>query len=79
MEKLRFGVIGTGMMGCEHLRNLLPMDDVSQKNHLKAYGHWAFAEFTDVHTLADDFAAKVEGQFNQMMEEVVERAARERG
>lgn len=28
MEKMRFGVIGTGMMGCEHLRNLLPMDDV---------------------------------------------------
>lgn len=28
VEKLRFGVIGTGMMGCEHLRNLLPMDDV---------------------------------------------------
>jgi len=28
MKKLRFGVIGTGMMGCEHLRNLLPMDDV---------------------------------------------------
>ena len=22
MEELRFGVIGTGMMGCEHLRNL---------------------------------------------------------
>ncbi len=48
-------------------------------NNLKAYGRWAFAEFTDVHTLADDFAAKVEGQFNQMMEEVVERAAKERG
>ena len=29
MERLRFGVIGTGMMGCEHLRNLLPMDDVT--------------------------------------------------
>ena len=28
MQKMRFGVIGTGMMGCEHLRNLLPMDDV---------------------------------------------------
>ena len=27
--KMRFGVIGTGMMGCEHLRNLLPMDDVA--------------------------------------------------
>jgi predicted dehydrogenase len=28
MQSLRFGVVGTGMMGCEHLRNLLPMDDV---------------------------------------------------
>ena len=28
VEKIRFGLIGTGMMGCEHLRNLLPMDDV---------------------------------------------------
>ena len=28
MEKIRFGLIGTGMMGCEHLRNLLPMNDV---------------------------------------------------
>ena len=28
MTKLRVGLIGTGMMGCEHLRNLLPMNDV---------------------------------------------------
>ena len=28
MKTLRFGVIGTGMMGCEHLNNLLAMDDV---------------------------------------------------
>ncbi len=28
MQSLRFGVVGTGMMGCEHLRNLLPMNDV---------------------------------------------------
>jgi predicted dehydrogenase len=28
VEKIRFGLIGTGMMGCEHLRNLLPMNDV---------------------------------------------------
>lgn len=27
-DTLRFGIIGTGMMGCEHLRNLLPMNDV---------------------------------------------------
>ncbi len=28
MSEVRIGVIGTGMMGCEHLRNLLPMTDV---------------------------------------------------
>ncbi|MBU3703498.1 MAG: Gfo/Idh/MocA family oxidoreductase [Ilumatobacteraceae bacterium] len=28
MTAVRFGVVGTGMMGCEHLRNLLPMTDV---------------------------------------------------
>lgn len=27
MSTMRFGVIGTGMMGCEHLRNLLPISD----------------------------------------------------
>jgi len=25
---IRYGIIGTGMMGCEHIRNLLKMDDV---------------------------------------------------
>ena len=25
---LRYGIIGTGMMGCEHIRNLAAMDDV---------------------------------------------------
>jgi myo-inositol 2-dehydrogenase/D-chiro-inositol 1-dehydrogenase len=25
---LRYGIIGTGMMGCEHIRNLVAMDDV---------------------------------------------------
>lgn len=28
MSKLRVGVIGTGMMGCEHLRNLMGLDNV---------------------------------------------------
>jgi type III restriction enzyme len=46
-------------------------------NNLKAYGRWAFAEFTDIHTLADDFAENVEGRFNEMMVEVVERTAQE--
>ena len=26
MEELRFGIIGTGMMGCEHIRNLAALD-----------------------------------------------------
>ncbi|MBD3649388.1 MAG: Gfo/Idh/MocA family oxidoreductase, partial [Pseudomonadales bacterium] len=26
---IRYGIIGTGMMGCEHIRNLVKMDDVS--------------------------------------------------
>ena len=47
-------------------------------NNLKAYGRWEFAEFTDIFTLADDFAAKVEGQFEAMMDEVVERTAKQR-
>jgi type III restriction enzyme len=47
-------------------------------NNLKAYGRWAFAEFTDVYTLADDFADKVEGRFEEMMKEVVEHATKER-
>jgi len=25
---IRYGIIGTGMMGCEHIRNLAVMDDV---------------------------------------------------
>lgn len=28
MQELRYGVIGTGMMGCEHLRNLVALPDV---------------------------------------------------
>lgn len=28
MQELRYGVIGTGMMGCEHLRNLIALPDV---------------------------------------------------
>ena len=47
-------------------------------NNLKAYGRWAFAEFTDVYTMASDFAEKVEGRFEEMMKEVVERTAKEK-
>ena len=36
-------------------------------NHLKAYGRWAFAEFTEVYQIEADFAAKVESVFDQMI------------
>jgi type III restriction enzyme len=39
-------------------------------NHLKNYGRWAFAEFTDVYQIEADFAAKVESQFKQMIEQI---------
>ena len=37
-------------------------------NSLKQYGRWAFAEFTDVFQMQDDFAGKVEAQFDKMIE-----------
>nr|WP_231362677.1 hypothetical protein [Thioalkalivibrio sp. ALMg13-2] len=39
-------------------------------NHLGSYGRWAFAEFTDVFQMQDDFASKVEAEFNQMISRV---------
>jgi type III restriction enzyme len=37
-------------------------------NHLGRFGRWAFAEFTDVFQMQHDFAAKVEAQFNKMID-----------
>ena len=37
-------------------------------NNLGHYGRWAFAEFTDVYDIQDDFAEKVETEFNKMVE-----------
>ena len=39
-------------------------------NHLGTYGRWAFAEFTEVYQIEADFEAKVEGEFNKMIESV---------
>ena len=41
-------------------------------NHLQAHGRWAFAEFTEVYQIEADFKAKVEGEFNKMIEEAVD-------
>jgi type III restriction enzyme len=32
------------------------------------YGRWAFAEFTEVYQIEADFKAKVESEFNKMIE-----------
>ncbi len=39
-------------------------------NHDGRYGRWAFAEFTEVYQIEADFKAKVEGEFNKMIEAV---------
>ena len=40
-------------------------------NNLGSYGRWAFAEFTEVHRIEVDFEAKVEAEFNKLIESVV--------
>jgi type III restriction enzyme len=37
-------------------------------NHLGSYGRWAFAEFTEVYQIEADFKAKVESEFNKMID-----------
>jgi type III restriction enzyme len=39
-------------------------------NNLKQYGRWAFAEFTEVYQIETDFEARVEAEFNTMIEGV---------
>ena len=40
-------------------------------NHLGTHGRWAFAEFSEVYQMQDDFAMKVEDMFNKMIGSVV--------
>ncbi len=37
-------------------------------NNLRAYGRWAFAEFTEMYQIEADFKAKVESEFGKMIE-----------
>ena len=39
-------------------------------NNLKQYGRWAFTEFTEVYQIEAEFEAKVESEFNKMIEGV---------
>lgn len=40
-------------------------------NNLRAYGRWAFAEFTDVFQMQDDFAKKVQSRFDEMINQTI--------
>ncbi|MDY6989540.1 MAG: restriction endonuclease, partial [Thermodesulfobacteriota bacterium] len=43
-------------------------------NNLGNYGRWAFAEFTEVYQIETDFKAKVESEFNKMIDSVIDQA-----
>ena len=47
-------------------------------NHLGAHGRWAFSEFTDVYQIQSDFSAKVESEFNKMIESVLDQPAEQK-
>ena len=44
-------------------------------NHLGSYGRWAFAEFTEVYQIEADFKAKIETEFNKIIESVAAPSA----
>jgi len=44
-------------------------------NRLSTYGRWTFAEFTDVYEIGADFEAKVEEEFNKMIDTVTGQPA----
>jgi type III restriction enzyme len=44
-------------------------------NNLGIFGRWAFAEFTEVYQIEGDFKAKVESEFNRMIEAVAAQPA----
>nr|WP_295431038.1 DEAD/DEAH box helicase family protein [uncultured Thiodictyon sp.] len=46
-------------------------------NNLGSHGRWAFAEFTEVYQIEADFKAKVESEFNKMIEIVAPTPAAE--
>jgi type III restriction enzyme len=42
-------------------------------NHLRRYGRWAFAEFTDVFAMQQDFADAVQAQLNTVVEKACQK------
>jgi type III restriction enzyme len=46
-------------------------------NHLKTHGRWAFAEFADVYAMQEDFARKIEAEFDKMIQNATDSAETE--
>ncbi len=44
-------------------------------NNIGTYGRWEFAEFTDVYQIGEDFEAKIEEEFNKMIESAISKPA----
>ena len=44
-------------------------------NNTRQYGRWAFAEFTEVYQIESDFKAKVETEFNKMIDSITAKPA----
>ena len=59
-----------GYRGEDAKEKKLTMDTcwVPGVNHLGSYGRWAFAEFTDVWAMQDEFEAELEAHFGRMIE-----------
>ena len=51
-------------------KNTMDIYWVPGVNNLEQHGRWAFAEFTEVYQIEADFKAKVEIEFNKMIEKV---------
>lgn len=45
-------------------------------NNLGPHGRWSFAEFTEVYRIEADFEAKVEAEFNKMINSTIEKVQR---
>jgi type III restriction enzyme len=46
-------------------------------NNLGVYGRWAFVELRDVYTMEEDFTAKIEEEFNKLIEQAIIQPASE--
>jgi type III restriction enzyme len=44
-------------------------------NNSGTFGRWAFAEFTEIYQIETDFAARVESEFNKMIEGIAKSEA----